>query len=127
MKLKCDKPLSNFAFNFNLLRPYSKDKKTYGGMFASNEGLYSKREQDEMMKAPPKKVDENVTNDFSDAELRARAKNMGIDLVRTKEREKTSHRHFNSSRKNTCTKYFAIATDNLFFMCHRTTRKSARK
>ena len=59
----------------------AKDKKTYGGMFASNEGLYSKKEQEEMKKAPPPREDK-ATNDISDAELRARAKAMGIDLVR---------------------------------------------
>ena len=59
----------------------AKDKKTYGGMFASNEGLYSKREQEEMKKAPPSR-ENKATIDISDAELRARAKAMGINLVR---------------------------------------------
>lgn len=58
----------------------AKDKKTYGGMFASNEGLYSKTEQEEMKKAPPAQEDK-ATNNVSDAELKARAKAMGIDLV----------------------------------------------
>ena len=58
-----------------------KDKKTYGGMFASNDGLYSKKEHEEMKKAPPPPTEDNTMNNISDAELRARARAMGIDLV----------------------------------------------
>lgn len=58
----------------------AKDKKTYGGMFASNEGLYSKKEEEEMKKAPPPQEDK-LSKEVSDAELRARAKAMGVDLV----------------------------------------------
>lgn len=58
----------------------AKDKKTYGGMFASNKGLYSKKEEEEMKKAPPPQEDK-LSKEVSDAELRARAKAMGVDLV----------------------------------------------
>lgn len=58
----------------------AKDKKTYGGMFTSTEGLYSKKEQEEMRMAPTRQVDK-LTNDISDAGLRARAKAVGVDLV----------------------------------------------
>ena len=50
-------------------------------MFASKGGLYSKKEQEEFRKAPPKQ-EENARDRVLEDELRARASTMGIDLVR---------------------------------------------
>ena len=59
----------------------AKDKKTYGGMFASNNGLYSEKEHEEIKKAPPPAEEDDAVKNMSDAELKARAKAVGIDLV----------------------------------------------
>ena len=68
----------------------AKDKKTYGGMFASSDGLYTENEREEMRKPGPTLRDPLAG--VSDEEFKARARAAGIDLDNPKVRREMEGR-----------------------------------
>ena len=68
----------------------AKDKKTYGGMFASSDGLYTRNEREEMRKPAPAPRDPLAG--VSDEEFKARARAAGIDLDNPKVRREMEGR-----------------------------------
>ena len=67
----------------------AKDKKTYGGMFASSDGLYTENEREEMQ---ARADSEGSAAGVSDEEFKARARAAGIDLDNPKVRREMEGR-----------------------------------